>query len=480
VILAVCVVFPRAFCGYVCPLGTLLDGFDWLIGKRVASLRLSREGWWRNAKYLVLTAVLAAAAGGVLLSGFVAAIPVLTRAMLFAVAPVQMGLLKGWYLVPPMNVGHVVSLILVGTILSLSLLGRRFWCSYVCPTGAVFSVFNVFRLTQRRVTGACIGCGKCVKACSFAAIEPDFSTRALNCTFCQSCGGVCPVGAIEFIPRRWSSEATREAKSDRQGAVVSRRSVLAGLGGAAVTGLGTSLIVDESLEAADHTAVVRPPGSVPESDFLRLCVRCGACIKVCPNNVLQPAGFEYGFDGLWTPKVVADWSGCEPSCNNCGQVCPTGAIRALVVEEKAAARMGLAEVNVATCLPHAGRQACQLCVDECRAAGYDAIEFIRVGGRLDEHGQPVEGSGYLAPVVRADRCVGCGLCQMRCHGINVKSKKLLVRSAIQVRAGEGNEDRIRDGSYVALRRQRAAQRREEMDGQKGPGSTNDYLPDFLK
>jgi formate hydrogenlyase subunit 6/NADH:ubiquinone oxidoreductase subunit I len=202
--------------------------------------------------------------------------------------------------------------------------------------------------------------------------------------------------------------------------------------------------------------------------------------QACPNNVLQPLGLDRGLDNLWTPHVVADWSGCEPSCSNCGQICPTGAIRALPLEEKRVVRMGLAVVDLQTCLPHAGREACQLCVDECRLAGYDALEFLRVGTELDVFGEPIEGSGFLAPTVHAERCVGCGLCQTRCYQINVKSKRLLTASAVVVEAGAGKEDRLRSGSYLEQRRaekqmQEAAQRklREEEVG-------HGYLPDFLK
>jgi ferredoxin len=473
VVILVCLVLPRAFCGYVCPLGTLLDGFDWLLGRRVRRFELKREGGWVNVRYCLLTVVLVAAISGVLLSGFVAAIPVLTRAMLFVLAPVQTGFWKGWYLVPPGNVGHILSILLVVLTLCLGFLGRRFWCRCVCPTGALFSVCNVLRLSERRVTDACVKCGRCITACSFGAIQDDFSTRFLNCTFCQSCAGVCPAGAIEFTSR-WTGSG--KVRSPKPGMVVSRRGILTGLGAASVVGVGASWAAGQA-----GARPIRPPGSVPEDKFLQLCIRCGQCIKVCPNNVLQPAGFEHGFNGLWTPKVVADWSGCEPSCNNCGQVCPTGAVRALALEEKRAARIGLAQVDRKTCLPHAGRGACRLCVDECRMAGYDAIEFIRVGGEADEKGEPVEGSGFLAPVVREDRCIGCGLCQMRCHAIHVKAERRLGHSAIQVVAGEGKEDRILRGSYLALRDERARRKRKEETAsfpQHDAGS--EYLPDFLK
>ena len=224
---------------------------------------------------------------------------------------------------------------------------------------------------------------------------------------------------------------------------------------------------------------MRPPGSVPEREFLRLCVRCGECLQACPNNVLQPVGFDRGLEALWTPQVAADWSGCEPSCANCGQVCPTGAIRALLLDEKRVARMGLAVVDKATCLPCAGREECQLCVDECAAAGYQAIEFVRVGTQMDSLGRPIAETGWLAPVVLADRCVGCGLCQTRCYAVNVKGKALLAESAIQVEAGSGKEDRLARGSYLELReeeRRREAQQRNLLDRDRAESG---YLPDFL-
>jgi ferredoxin len=226
---------------------------------------------------------------------------------------------------------------------------------------------------------------------------------------------------------------------------------------------------------------VRPPGSVPEPEFLQMCVRCGECFQACPNNVLQPLGFQQGLEGLWTPQVVADWSGCEPSCSNCGQVCPTGAIRALPLEEKRFARMGLAVVNRQTCLPYAGRQACQLCVDECATAGYHAVEFIRVGTEVDPSGQPIEGSGFLAPVVLPERCVGCGLCQTRCRAVNAKQKGLLQETAIRVEAGEGNEDRLINDSYRDIRQREAEQRKQEQLKLLREGGKKDtYLPDFLE
>lgn len=483
-ILLACIFIPRGFCGYLCPLGTLIDVFDWAVGRRVTRFRVADDGWWVHIKYYVLLATLAASVGGVLISGFVAAIPVITRGMLFTFGPLQAGWSRGWHQMPPMNAGHVLSLALFAGVLGLGFFKPRFWCKYVCPSGAVFSLGNLFRATERKVESSCINCNKCVEICPFDAIKPDFTTRTTDCTLCQTCGGVCPVHAIKFVDR-WdyvglkvlNDPPTGETPLGRRGFMGTAAGLVAGLaGGAAATAVAKTWGPD--LADPDAPRPVRPPGSVPEEQFLQMCIRCGECFKACPNDVLQALGFEQGLAGLWTPRVAADWAGCESSCNACGQVCPTGAIRALPLAEKKVCRMGLAEVNLQTCLPYAGREACQLCVDECIHAGYNAIEFTRVGTETNADGQPVEGSGFLAPVVLADKCVGCGLCQTRCYGINVAEKKLLVESAIIIAAGANKEDRLMSGSYIELR-QREQQARDADQQHSLPAGDN-YLPEFLK
>ena len=477
IILLACIFIPRGFCGYVCPLGTVIDLFDWAVGKRIQRFKLKDEtrGWWVNLKYYLLLGCLVAGMCGVLLTGFVAAIPVITRAMLFLVSPLQMGTERGFYQIPAWNGGHAVSLVLFLAVLGLGLFRRRFWCQYVCPSGAIFSIGNLFRATERKVESSCISCNKCVEICPFDAIKADYHTRTADCTLCQSCGGVCPTHSIKFVPRwDFSNLKKEEAPPD---AKPSRRGFLTATFAGAASALSIQRLAGANVAGtASKNLPIRPPGSVAEQEFLEQCIRCGECFQACPNNVLQPMGFKQGLEGLWTPEVVANWAGCESGCNNCGQVCPTGAIRALPMEEKRVARMGLAIVDQQTCLPIAGREACQMCVDECTSAGYNAIEFARVRVKVDEDGQPVPGSGFLAPVVLADKCVGCGLCQTRCNLINVKAKGLLKETAIRVEAGPGKEDRMSSGSYVELR----FQERKKRDAEAPKGATDSYLPDFLK
>ena len=184
---------------------------------------------------------------------------------------------------------------------------------------------------------------------------------------------------------------------------------------------------------------MRPPGSVPEPEFLDLCIRCGECFKVCPGPVLHPAGLESGWEALWTPVVVPSHAGCHQDCNFCTQVCPTHAIRPLSLPQKRKTAIGLAVVNPKTCLPHAGQRDCRLCFEECEAAGYHAIQMRQIKLALGDIPPGVvsetelEAMGSIeAPFVDPDACTGCGLCEYRCHTTYAKQAHVLAESAIRV------------------------------------------------
>ena len=130
-ILAACLFVPRGFCGYVCPLGTLIDGFDWLIGRHFRRWHVRQEstrGWWVHVKYYLLAAVLVSSLCGVLLSGFLAAIPVVTRGMMFTAARLQLLIMKGSGHLAPVDWTFWLSIGLFAAVFFLGLLGRRFWC----------------------------------------------------------------------------------------------------------------------------------------------------------------------------------------------------------------------------------------------------------------------------------------------------------------------------------------------------------------
>lgn len=450
-ILAFCMLVPRAFCGWFCPLGTLIDGFDWLIGRHFHRWHLKSTGWWVHIKYYLLAGVLLTSVFGFLTSGFVAAIPVLTRGALFSGGRLQLGWFRGFSSLPAVGWTFWFSLGLFAGVFALGLMGKRFWCRYVCPSGALLSVFNVFRVGERKVESSCINCNKCIEICPFDAILEDFTTRTADCTYCQTCGGVCPTDAIKFVSRWNTIELKVENDPPVKPRPLSRRGfVSAAVLSASAAALSTVAASTASAARKTGSLPLRPPGSVPEEDFLNLCIRCGECFKVCPGPVLQPDGLGNGFESLWTPVAVPTSAGCHQDCNFCTQVCPTGAIQPLDLLVKRQTHMGLARVNTETCLPFRDddRQPCDLCYVECEQAGYSAIRIEQLPIVLDP--PPPEGmfsqdeidamSRIGVPVVDAEKCVGCGICEYRCHEKYVVQLVELAASAIVVSAE--NEHRL--------------------------------------
>jgi ferredoxin len=320
------------------------------------------------------------------------------------------------------------SLLLFLLVLLTGLLTPRFWCRYVCPTGALIALPSLLRLNQRQIKPTCTQCGECATGCPFDAINEDISTRSLDCAYCRTCLGVCPTDSLYFAPGLPPAAGAGSAPP------FSRRAWL----GSVAAGAATALTA--RVGGASSRGLLRPPGSVAEEKFMDLCVRCGECFKVCPGSALQPAGLETSLEALWTPVLVPTQAGCHPDCNFCTQACPTGAIRPLALGEKRKFKIGVAVIDPQLCLSRRGERDCQLCFDECEAAGYHAVEMRFIKLAVGEVPPGAVGPGELeemarikAPFVLAEACVGCGLCEYRCHAAVHRQQKLLPRRAIVVK-----------------------------------------------
>jgi ferredoxin-type protein NapG len=106
---------------------------------------------------------------------------------------------------------------------------------------------------------------------------------------------------------------------DRLNALLSRRAFVGLVGeGALVVALGGLL---RFIEPKDK--FIRPPGALPEEEFLSLCIRCDKCRKACPWGLITPVPLTESVISAGTPRLP--WH-C-PHCNRCISVCPTGALR---------------------------------------------------------------------------------------------------------------------------------------------------------
>ena len=162
--------------------------------------------------------------------------------------------------------------------------------------------------------------------------------------------------------------------------------------------------------------VLRPPGAITEKDFLKACIKCGLCVEACPYDTLRLSNpKDNKFNG--TPYFVARETPCY-MCTDipCVPVCPTEALdeNSLKTESDDSnmkldvnkSKMGLAVINKDTCIAFWGIQ-CDACYRACPLIGEAIYIEYEKNERTGKH-------AFLKPVVNADFCTGCGLCEHAC------------------------------------------------------------------
>jgi polyferredoxin len=399
----------RAFCGWLCPLGTLIDTSDRIFASKKARRHVSLP--W--LKFAVLACVALGAVAGLSLLFLVDPIVLLTRSLTLGAVPggqaalkrlaeaPAVGPLASWlpYVGLPQWVyrSSLVSAgILVG-VLALSAMGRRFWCRNLCPLGALLGLTGRAAVLRLRVGEACAGCDACVRACKMDAIKSGEKPTYISseCVSCYSCIGVCPKGQISI-----TGPVRHESRSVQLN--VPRRRVLQagalGIGWALLGKFDVAGARSESGVPVGSPHLLRAPGAVAEEEFLRRCVRCAQCIKVCPNGALQPALAEAGAAGFWTPVVVPRINYCAEVCNACARACPTSALEPFEIREKKWLFIGTAVIDRSRCITWNSDRVCLVCDEQC---SYRAVYWQTVDGRR-------------RPFVNDHVCVGCGICENRC------------------------------------------------------------------
>ena len=251
-------------------------------------------------------------------------------------------------------------------MVGLNLVLPRFFCRFVCPLGALFGLLSRFSPWRiGKTTDKCGDCCICEEYCE-GACRPSGTFIGGECVLCMNCLHRCPAGRVTFATKASAAGEVGLPDLSRRGLIIAGGGLLL----ASLWGVG-------GLAGANRDpSLIRPPGALDEDRFLARCLRCGQCMRICPGNIIQPALFEAGVQGLWTPAVNyrIGRSGCLPNCIACGQVCPTAAIRPLSLDEKQGIgefaaqgpiRMGTAFVDRTRCLPWAMDRPCLVCHELC-------------------------------------------------------------------------------------------------------------------
>jgi ferredoxin len=299
-------------------------------------------------------------------TGVIDPLPLVHRSVNLALVPIAdnyLGLLSD-------EPRYYASIWLIGVVflavIGLNLALPRFFCRFVCPLGALFGLLS--RFTPWRLGKTADTCGDCCICEQYCegACRPASKIITSECVLCFNCLDCCPADRITFAGKASAAGEVWVPDLSRRGFIMAG----AGLLLASMWGVG-------GLAGANRDpSLIRPPGALDEDRFLARCLRCGQCMRICPGNIIQPALFEAGVQGLWTPAVNyrIGRSGCQPNCIACGQVCPTAAIRPLSLEEKQGLgefaaqgpiRMGTAFVDRGRCLPWAMDRPCLVCHEMC-------------------------------------------------------------------------------------------------------------------
>ena len=347
IILILTLLFGRFYCSTICPFGILQEFVAFIRGKK----KNTHHGNY-GYKYLVAGLTFGSLFGG--------------SALLIR------------YIDPYTVFGSAISLSIFGIIFTLTVLAlvffkNRFFCTNICPVGTVLGLISKFSVNKIYMDENCVKCGMCANNCPSRCI--DHKEKIIDnetCVKCLKCLSICPKGAIKYgiQPIKFNAK---------------RRDFVWGMGALALLGAGYAVGINFAKNIAKKVKdIILPAGAVNANRMANKCLNCNLCINNCPNGILSKANDKFS-------TVHIDYEKgkhyCKYDCHKCSEVCPSGAIKKISLEEKQNTRIGMAMVT-----PHC--IGCENCAKECPTGAIS----------INEKRAVIDGS----------KCIGCGKCATVC------------------------------------------------------------------
>ena len=432
-VLLLTLVFGRVYCAMLCPLGVLMDLSAWLARR---SGRKRKLPYHPGHPWIRTLAVAICAAG--LLLGTAAPLGLLDPYSIFGkITSATLRPALAWMnhalsatgAIRPVDVSPVawtsagVALGLLALIVISAIYRGRLWCNTAGPVGAVLGFFSRHSLFRLQISSdACVACSMCERVCPAQCIDfKNFKIDHSRCIMCLDCSASCKRSGIHLTTRRPKPNTSPApdkkpappaiaAKTSAASALppASRRLFLA----SALT-IPTLALAKDSHGKDDESCrchglnrltqrnknAVLPPGAKSLAHFQSHCTACQLCVTHCPDQVLRPSITQHGLAGFLQPYQDFDTSFCSYNCSNCSDICPTGAIQTITVEERRTVRTGTAEFFRGRCIVKTEGTSCGACSEHCPTQAVHMVPWKK---------------GLTIPEVDPDLCIGCGGCEFIC------------------------------------------------------------------
>ncbi|MBF6598833.1 MAG: 4Fe-4S dicluster domain-containing protein [Fermentimonas sp.] len=461
-LLLLTIMFGRVYCSSICPMGIYQDIVAWLSKKQNKKKRYRYDKAKNALRWSILGATIVAFIFGFnFLVGLLDPYGSYGRITTHLFRPIYLegnNLLAsiftsfndytffkvGIYLLSVSST--IIALITLLVIGYMAWRGGRTYCNTVCPVGTTLGFMSKYSLFKVQfVDDKCNMCGLCSMKCKASCI--DSKNKKIDhsrCVTCFNCIEVCNRSAMKYtfgmpgnlrfvnetIDTKKEIGAEQEFESESEVGTVSdfnhsgtskineskRRFLSASL----ITGLAASkmfaqelsdnifILPDELLPKRElkRQTPIAPPGALSFDHLKEKCISCHLCVSKCPSHVIKPAFLDYGLGGVMQPKLYFDKGFCNYDCTVCGEVCPTGALVPLTVEEKNHTQMGKVHFIIENCIVYYDETSCGACSEHCPT---QAVHMVPYKDHL------------TIPEIDPSICVGCGGCEYVCPAIPYKA-----------------------------------------------------------